>query len=96
LSLLSKNDKPWFLNWGKICCYIHHTFLLGFPTGWSFTTHHLPTWFHMIGHKLAACLQGFDLLAPFDLWYVSNISIIFDVPCLFLHHLLMHFLELTY
>jgi hypothetical protein len=23
----------------KPCCYIHHTFLLGFPTGWSFTTH---------------------------------------------------------
>jgi hypothetical protein len=21
--------------------YTHHTFLLGFPTGWSFTTHHL-------------------------------------------------------
>jgi hypothetical protein len=20
-------------------CYTHHTFLLGFPTGWSFTTH---------------------------------------------------------
>jgi hypothetical protein len=39
LSLLSKNDKPWFLNWGKTSCYTHHTFLLGFPTGWSFTTH---------------------------------------------------------
>jgi hypothetical protein len=23
----------------KPCCYIYHTFLLGFPTGWSFTTH---------------------------------------------------------
>jgi hypothetical protein len=31
--------KPWFLNWGKTSCYTHHTFLLGFPTGWSFTTH---------------------------------------------------------
>jgi hypothetical protein len=39
LSLLSKNDKPWFLNWGKTSCYTHHTFLLGFPTGWLFTTH---------------------------------------------------------
>jgi hypothetical protein len=39
LSLLSKNDKPWFLNWGKTSCYIHHTFLVGFPTGWSITTH---------------------------------------------------------
>jgi hypothetical protein len=39
LSLLSKNDKPWFHNSGKTSCYTHHTFLLGFPTGWSFTKH---------------------------------------------------------
>jgi hypothetical protein len=32
-------DKPWFLNCGKTSRYTHHTFLLGFPTGWSFTTH---------------------------------------------------------
>jgi hypothetical protein len=28
-------------------------------------------------------------------WYVSNVSIIFDAPCLFLHHLLsvsLHFM----
>jgi hypothetical protein len=41
-----------------------------------------------------------------DAWHVSNISIIFYAPCLFMHHLLyvlftlrgifMHFLELTY
>jgi hypothetical protein len=41
-----------------------------------------------------------------DAWYVSNVSIIFDAPCLFLHHLLrvlftlrgvfMRFPELTY
>jgi hypothetical protein len=41
-----------------------------------------------------------------DAWYVSNVSIIFDAPCLFMHHLLcllshfvaflMHFLKLTY
>jgi hypothetical protein len=41
-----------------------------------------------------------------DAWHVSNISIIFEAPCLFMHHLLcvlftlrgvfMHFLELTY
>jgi hypothetical protein len=40
------------------------------------------------------------------MWYVSNVSIIFEAPCLFIHHLLyvlftlrgvfMHFLELTY
>jgi hypothetical protein len=30
-------DKPWFLTEGRPCCYIHHTFLLGFPTGWCFS-----------------------------------------------------------
>jgi hypothetical protein len=30
-------DKPWFLTDGKPCCYIHHTFLLGFPTGRCFS-----------------------------------------------------------
>jgi hypothetical protein len=30
--------KPWFLTEGKTCCYIHHTLLLGFPTGQSFTS----------------------------------------------------------
>jgi hypothetical protein len=24
-------NKPWFRTEGKTCCYIHHTFLLGFP-----------------------------------------------------------------
>jgi hypothetical protein len=39
LSTSLLNDKPWFLTEGKSCCYIHHTFLLGFPSGWSFTRH---------------------------------------------------------
>jgi hypothetical protein len=30
-------NKPWFLTEGKSCCYIHHTFLLGFPTGQCFS-----------------------------------------------------------
>jgi hypothetical protein len=29
----SWTDKPWFLTERKACCYTHHTFLLGFPTG---------------------------------------------------------------
>jgi hypothetical protein len=33
-------DKLWFLTEGKPCCYIHHTFLLGFPTGRCFTLSH--------------------------------------------------------
>jgi hypothetical protein len=39
LSLLSWSTNLGFLTEGKSCCYIHHTFLLGFPTGWSSTTH---------------------------------------------------------
>jgi hypothetical protein len=30
----SWTDKPWFLSEGKACCCTHHTFFLGFPTGW--------------------------------------------------------------
>jgi hypothetical protein len=37
--------------------------------------YHLPTW-GRAGIKLG------------DAWYVSNVSIIFDAPCLFIHHLL--------
>jgi hypothetical protein len=43
--------------------------------------YHLPTW-GRAGVKLG------------DAWYVSNVSIIFDAPCLFMHHLLcvlLHF-----
>jgi hypothetical protein len=30
LSALLLIDIPWFLNWGKTCCYIHQNLLLGF------------------------------------------------------------------
>jgi hypothetical protein len=30
-----------------------------------------------------------------DAWYVSNVSIIFDAPCLFIHHLLYVFLHIV-
>jgi hypothetical protein len=46
-----------------------------------FFCYHLPTW-GRAGVKLG------------DAWYVSNVSIIFDAPCLFLYHLLsvlLHF-----
>jgi hypothetical protein len=36
LSLLSWSTYLGFLTERKSCCYIHHTFLLGFPTGWTF------------------------------------------------------------
>jgi hypothetical protein len=32
-------DKPWFLTKGKTCYCAHHTFLLGFPTGWLSCPH---------------------------------------------------------
>jgi hypothetical protein len=28
--------KPWFHNWGKTFCCAHHTFLLGFPTSFTY------------------------------------------------------------
>jgi hypothetical protein len=44
--LLSWSINLGFLTEGKPCCYIHHTFLLGFPTGrWKDITtvpHHCP------------------------------------------------------
>jgi hypothetical protein len=49
-----------------------------------FFCYHLPTW-GRAGVKLG------------DAWYVLNVSIIFDAPCLFLHHLpyvLLHFVAL--
>ena len=39
LSLLSWTINLGFLTEGKSCCYIRHTFLLGFPMGWSSTMH---------------------------------------------------------
>jgi hypothetical protein len=30
---------------------------------------------------------SWNLWIPVEPWYVSNVSIIFDAPCLFLHHL---------
>jgi hypothetical protein len=30
LSALLLIDIPWFLNWGKTCCYLHQTFSWGF------------------------------------------------------------------
>jgi hypothetical protein len=35
-ALLLTDINLGFLTEGKPCCYIHHSFLLGFPTGWSF------------------------------------------------------------
>jgi hypothetical protein len=51
-----------------------------------FFCYHLPT------HGRAGVKLG-------DAWYISNVSIIFDAPCLFIHHLLcvlLHFVAFLY
>jgi hypothetical protein len=44
-----------FSYWGKTCYCGHHTFLLGFPTGWSSCPHHPSSWCTSRRHR-------FDLL----------------------------------
>jgi hypothetical protein len=68
------NDKPWFLNWGKTSCYTHHTFLLGFPMGWSFTMHQAPLLHrqksgHLSTHYIfiASCIMRFSWSVSFFL-----------------------------
>jgi hypothetical protein len=55
-------------------------------------------WWCMSPQKLLFCYhlptRGQAGVKLGDAWYVSNVSIIFDAPCLFLHHLpcvLLHF-----
>jgi hypothetical protein len=56
-------------------------------------------WWCMSPQKLFFCYhlptQGRAGVKLRDAWYVSNVSIIFDAPCLFIHHLLcvlLHFM----
>jgi hypothetical protein len=56
-------------------------------------------WWCMSRQKLFFCYhlptRGWAGVKLGDAWYVSNVSIIFDAPCLFLHHLLyvlLHFM----
>jgi hypothetical protein len=55
-------------------------------------------WWCMSPQKLLFCYhlptRGRAVVKLGDAWYVSNVSIIFDAPCLFIHHLLcvlLHF-----
>jgi hypothetical protein len=55
-------------------------------------------WWCMSPQKLFFCYHlptlGWAGVKLGDAWYVSNVSIIFDAPCLFIHHLLyvlLHF-----
>jgi hypothetical protein len=49
-------------------------------------------WWCMSPKKLLFCYQlptrGWATVKLGDAWYVSNVSIIFDAPCLFIYHLL--------
>jgi hypothetical protein len=56
-------------------------------------------WWCMSPQKLFVCYhlptRGWARVKLGDAWYVSNVSIIFDVPCLFILHLLcdlLHFM----
>jgi hypothetical protein len=56
-------------------------------------------WWCMSPQKLWCCYhlptRGRSGVKLRDAWYVSNVSIIFDAPCLFMHHLLcvlLHFM----
>jgi hypothetical protein len=55
-------------------------------------------WWWMSPQKLFFCYhlptRGWAGVKLGDAWYISNVSIIFDAPCLFLHHflcVLLHF-----
>jgi hypothetical protein len=79
-----------------------HTWLSMFRVLWS---HH--SMLYIVWSRLCWCMSPQKLLFCYhlptrgrsgvklgDAWYVSNISIIFDAPCLFMHHLLcvlLHF-----
>jgi hypothetical protein len=48
-----------FLTEGKSCYYIHHTSLLGFPTGWSSTTHQSTSKTRTSSFRRVSLFQGF-------------------------------------
>jgi hypothetical protein len=56
-------------------------------------------WWCMSPQKLFFCYhlptRGWEGVKLGDAWYVSNVSIIFDAPCLFLYHLLFVLLHLV-
>jgi hypothetical protein len=99
-----------YYSWSFVCVTFHVITLL-------LSSHHSKL--YIIWSRLCWCMSPQKLLFCYhlttwgrvgvklgDAWYVSNVSIIFDAPCLFMHHLLyvlftlhgvfMHFLELTY
>jgi hypothetical protein len=68
LSLLSWTINLSFLTEGKSCCYIHHTFLLGFPMSWSSTTHHTSAPLRVLSSTLESYTGKISILS-FSLEY---------------------------
>jgi hypothetical protein len=79
--LLSRSIKLGFLTKGKPCCYIHHTFLLGFPTGWSSTRHQALFWRRCRGGSRRLLREKFFARTSFTLLFVLLYFIYF-----YLHH----------
>jgi hypothetical protein len=63
-------DIPWFRTEGKSCCYIYHTFLLGFPTGRSFTRHQAYFLAPLPGRKKKTSARGVFACTSFTLLFV--------------------------
>jgi hypothetical protein len=101
LAFSSWIDKPWFHNWGKNLLLCSSHLPLGVPN-WPVII--IISYTPAISWFLVASAVGYtgrsswwQLGHGWAYWYVSNISIIFDAPCLFLHHLpivLLHFVAL--
>jgi hypothetical protein len=73
--------------------YVFHAHVLSsFDLSTQYLLRWSRLWWCMSPQKLFFCYylptRGRAGVKLGDAWYVSNISIIFDAPCLFLHHLL--------
>jgi hypothetical protein len=85
--------------WSRLCWCMSMLYIVWSRLCWCMSPQKLLFCYHLPTRGRAGVKLG-------NAWYVSNISIIFDAPCLFIHHLLcvlftlrgdfMHFLELTY
>jgi hypothetical protein len=70
-----------FLTEGKSFCYIRHTFLLGLPTGWSFTTQQATVFLAPLPRKSGRPLQGeFFARTSFTLFYCFALLYLFYLP----------------
>jgi hypothetical protein len=74
--------KPWFLTEGKTCCYIHHTLLLGFPTGRAFLHHQLGP----IKFFWRRCRGGRGLLQGEFRMHILYFVLSFALRYFYLHH----------